>query len=178
MILIDGSSLNGKTTFSERLAQSIGAQVVDIDIICKNWIDNQMKNKNDIERYLFALKTDELTDLYILKNLEDIIKKKSNNSVILLGMYMEVIYRSIIVNTLGKYFNQVVSIYFCSKTFKEVEMMLKMRQKEYGFIPNEKDIVFHEYNYSKRLLMSDGLMLSIGMDASFIADITVSNMFV
>lgn len=179
LILFDGGTLNGKTTFAERLARNIGAQVVDIDIICKKWLDQKIEKLNDFERYLFALKVDELTSIYILKNLENIIKAKSNNSVILVGSYMEVIYRSIIVKTLGKYFSQAVSIYCCSKTFKEVEMMLRMREKDYGVvIPDMKAKALEEYNYSKRLLASDGLMLSLGMEASFIADITVSNMFV
>ena len=110
LLLFDGSSLNGKTTFAERLAQTIDAQVVDSDIICKKWIDEQIKNKNVIERFLFASNVNELTDRYILKNLEKIIKEKSNKTVILVGSYLEVIYRSIIVKTLGKYFERVVHL--------------------------------------------------------------------
>lgn len=57
-------------------------------------------------------------------------------------------------------------------------MMLKMREGDFGVIPNMKDEILHEYEYSKRLLEYDGFMLGVGMDASFIADITVSDMFV
>ena len=100
LILLDGSSLNGKTTFARRLARNINAQVVDIDIICKDWIDEQMESKNDMEKFFFLLKTNELTDIYILENLENIIRNKSSNNVILVGSYMEIIYRAIICKTL------------------------------------------------------------------------------
>ena len=77
-----------------------------------------------------------------------------------------------------KYFNQVVSIYCCSKSFEDVEMMLKKREAEYGVIPGLKYKILHDYNYSQRMLQSNGIMLGFGMSASFIADIGVSDMFV
>lgn len=178
LILIDGASINGKSTFAGRLARNIGAEVVDIDIICKEWMDEQLKNKNCYEKKLFMLKADQLTDVYVLENLEKIIRKKSNNTVILVGSYLEVIYRSIISKTLGKYFEQVISIYCCSKGFKDLKMMLEKRESQMGEYGEMRQRIFSEYDYSKRLLKNDGIVLGIGMDASFIADISVSDMFV
>lgn len=46
---------------------------------------------------------------------------------------MEVIYRTIIARTLGKYFEQTISIYCCAKKFKDVIRMKESREKEFGY---------------------------------------------
>ena len=181
LVLIDGSSLNGKSTFARRIVNNLnGAEIVDIDLICKDYMDQHLQQlKNPLERYYFLSQADKLTDIYILDNLEKMIKEKSSNTVILVGCYLEVMYRAIISKTLGKYFEQIVSIYCCAKTFKEVEMLIKERDKEFGKEDKELEIqIYIDYEYSKQLLADGGSMLGIGMDASFIADTSVSNMFV
>lgn len=179
LILFDGGSLNGKSTFARRLAKHIDCEIVDIDMICEDWIEEQLqKLQNSIERQIFMSRLDKMTDMLILKTLEETIRKKSSKSVILVGCYMELPYRAVISKTLGRYFEQMVSIYCCSKTFMEVEMLMKKRDQEYGAISNIKNVIYKEYEHSKRLLEEDGLPLGIGMDVSFIADIHVSDMFV
>lgn len=180
LVLIDGASLNGKTTFAKRLGKRTNANVVDIDLLCKNWLEAESaKITNPVQNFSFMMNMDRLTDLYILENLERIVREKSKNgSVILVGSYMEVIYRSIIARTLGKYFQQVVSIYCCARTSKEVKNMKEKRDKEFGFSAETDAQVLELYNYSKRLLEKNGVALGIGMTASFIADNSVSDMFV
>ena len=179
LVHIDGGSLNGKTTFAKRLAKHINASVVDIDLLCKDWIEKEVeKYTNPAQRFAFLMNMDRLTDEYLLKNLERIIKEKSKKgSVILVGAYMEVIYRSIIARVFGQYFQQTVSIYCCARSFKEIKAMKAQRDKEFGFTMNETEVVLKQYNYSKRLLEGNGIMLGFGMAASFIADNSVSDMF-
>ena len=180
LILIDGASLNGKTTFAKRLAKKTNASVVDIDLLCKDWIEveyEKITNPNQI--YSFIMNIDKLTDVYILDNLERIIRGNSKNgSVILVGSYMELIYRSIIVRTLGKYFHQVVSIYCCALTSKEVKKMKEKRDQEFGYSAENVEEILNQYNYSKKLLENNGIALGLGMAASFIVDNGVSDMFV
>lgn len=180
LVLIDGSSLNGKTTFAKRLAKQANATVIDIDLLCKDWIEAEItKITNPVQKHSFMMNLDRLTDVYILENLERIIKKKSKKgSVILVGCYMELIYRSIIARTLGKYFHQVISIYCCAFTWKEVKNMKDKRDKEFGYSAETDDQILKQYNYSKRLLENNGVALGLGMTASFIADNSVSDMFV
>ena len=65
LILIDGSSLNGKTTFATRLSNQTKASIVDIDLICKEWIEQYLlKNPNSIDKFSFMMKMDKLTDIY------------------------------------------------------------------------------------------------------------------
>lgn len=179
LILIDGASMNGKTTLSKRLAKMTGASVVDIDLLCKDWIEKEhAKIANPIQQFAFMMNMDRLTDVYILENLERIVREKAKKgSVILVGCYMEVIYRAIIAKTLGKYFQQTVSIYCCARSFKEVKAMKTSREKEFGYSAETDEQVLNQYNYSKRLLAGEGVMLGFGMASSFIADNSVSDMF-
>lgn len=179
LILIDGCSLNGKTTLGKRLSNHIQASIVDIDLICKEWIEQYLvKSTNPIDKFSFINEMDKLTDVYILENLEKIIKEKSQKgNVILVGCYMELIYRSIIVKTLGKYFDQVVSIYCCAKSFNEIIKMKKKRDIEFGFSGETDEEILNQYIYSKNLLEYEGIMLGLGMGASFITDNSVSDIF-
>lgn len=179
LILIDGASMNGKTTLSKRLAKTIGASVVDIDLLCKDWIEKeQAKITNPFQQFTLMMNMERLTDVYILENLERIVREKAKKgSVILVGCYMEVIYRAIIARTLGKYFQQTVSIYCCSRSFKDVKAMKTNREKEFGYSVETDEEVMEQYNYSKRLLDDKGVMLGFGMAASFVSDNSVSDMF-
>lgn len=180
LILIDGSSMNGKTTFANRLVKKIKGNIIDIDLICKDWIDKQISQiNNPFQRFSFISRLDQLTDLYILESLENMIKEKSKKgNVILVGCYMEPVYRSIIARTLGKYFKQVVSIYFCAKTFDDIKKLKSKRDKEFGFSAESEENVLKQHEYSKRLVdFEQGVMLGFGMDKSFISDTTVSDMF-
>ena len=181
LVFIDGASLNGKSTFAKRLAKYINANVIDIDILCKKWVEKEVEKISDFtKKILFLHNMDKLTDDYLLHNLEKIIREKSKEgNVILVGSYMEVVYRSIIARVMGQYFNEIVSIYCCARSWKEVRTMKLKRDKEFGdngSVVSEKDIL-KDYKYSKRLLQFNGRMLGFGMSASFIADNTVSDMF-
>lgn len=180
LTLIDGASLNGKSTLAERLAKFTNANIVDIDMICKEWIENELaKIKDPSRRFAFLMNMDKLTDEYILNNLERIVREYSKKgSVILVGCYMEVMFRAIIAKTLGKYFEKTISIYCCARSFKEVREMKVKRDKEFGNSSESEANVLNQYNFSKRLLEEDGIMLGFGMTASFIADTKVSDMFV
>lgn len=181
LVLVDGSSLSGKSTFAKRLAPIIDANIVDIDIICQEFLHEQLRSSNNSERFLFLSGYDyfdKLSDQFLENNLENIIREKSTHSVILVGSYMELLYRTVIAKTLGKYFSQVVSIYFNQKNFKDVSMMLKKRNIEFGYEEEYMlDNILENYRYAQRLLESGGILLGIEMNASFISDTYVSDMF-
>lgn len=180
LVLIDGATLNGKSTLAERLSSHISASVVDIDLICAAWVEKQLAQfTNPVQRMSFIMNINRLTDDYIFSNLERIVQEDSKKgSVILVGCYMEVIYRGIISKTLGKYFDQVVSIYCVAKTFSEVKRMKQKRDREFAVSAITDEQVLNQYNYSKRLLEDNGIMLGIGMNHSFITDNSVSDLFV
>ena len=56
LVLIDGASLNGKTTFANRLAKQVNATVIDIDLLCKDWIEAEIaKITNPVQKYSFII---------------------------------------------------------------------------------------------------------------------------
>lgn len=182
LILIDGPSANGKTTFAYRISQHINGIVIDIDLLCQEWIETHLKAlKSYSEKIKFVEHMDELTDNYILDELENIIreKSKSNKPVILVGLYLEVIYRSIIARTLGKYFEKVVSLLCCEKSFEQVKKFIQSRNAEFKrVLPGAFSTCAKEYVIAQNLLSIDNRdFLGAGMTASFIVDSEVSNMF-
>ncbi len=181
-ILIDGASANGKTTLAERIAKQTNGIIVDIDLLCKDWMEEQMQTvKTRVEMFELITNMDELTDQYLLDELENIIYKKSKlgRPVILVGMYLELIYRAIISRTLGKYFERVISLVCCEKSFRKVENFINERNKKFSSdLPFEKEKCLQQYRYAKQFIeRANGFFLGVGMTSSFIVDSTVSNMF-
>lgn len=176
LILIDGPSASGKTTFAKRLAKKTNAIIVDIDLLCIDWL-----NKQDKKNIYALIDFDRLTDQYLLDELENIIKEKSryNRPVILVGFYMEIIYRSIIARTLGKYFQKMISIVCCEESFEKVVKMIESRNQKFRTnLPNEKKNTLDQYNFVKEFVDSNSrIFLGVGMDMSFIVDTEVSDMF-
>ena len=182
LILIDGPSANGKTTLAHRISKHIDGIVVDIDFLCQDWIKKHLQSiKSYREKMEFLNHSDELTDAYLLNELENIIRKKSkgNKPVILVGLYLEVIYRSIIAKTLGKYFDKTVSLLCCEKTFEQVKRFIRSRNAEFNtVVPDELSGCANEYYIAQNLISAKNReFLGFGMSASFIVDSEVSNMF-
>lgn len=180
LLIVDGGSSNGKTTFAFELAKKVDGTVVDIDLLCKDWIEEHLKNaKSQLELFYIKYNADSLTDAYLLDNLEGIIHKKSlsKKPVILVVYYKELIYRSILARTLGKYFDEVISLVCCEKDFKQVKKFIKKRQQEYGpGIPNEIEMSFQQWNLVNEFInCQNGFFLGIGMDKSFVIDSKVTD---
>lgn len=179
LVLIDGASLNGKSTLAQHLAKVVNASIVDIDLLCASWAEKQLANSsNTLSRISFVINIERHMDEYIYNNLERIIKGESvKGTVILVGSYMELIYRGIISKTLGQYFEQVVSIYCCAKTFDEVKVMKRKREQQFGSAATDEQVL-EEYKYAKQLLENNGIVLGLGMNYSFISDNSVTNKFI
>ena len=42
--MVDGGSLNGKSTIANRIAKHVNGIVLDIDLLCKDWLEEQLKS--------------------------------------------------------------------------------------------------------------------------------------
>ncbi len=182
MILVDGPSNNGKSTFAKRLAKKINAEVIDIDILCVEWMEKQSKTiQNEFERVMMLLQMDQMTDKYLEDNMERIIRQKStlNRPVILVGMFVDLIARSIVVKTLGKYFDNVISILVCENTYKDMQKLIRFRDKEMGWSrESDNEDCKRQFEYTQRLIAHAGAMqFGFGMRKSFIINTRVSDMF-
>lgn len=180
LVLIDGPSNNGKTTLAKRISDKTGAEIVDIDLICKDWMDRELNSSiNRLDMIQKLMQMNQLTDRYIEDHLEKIIKQKSetNRPVILVGMYLELVYRCIIVKTLGKYFNRVISVFVCENTLEDVQKLIDSRCEEFGQeLPGEREKCVEDYKFAQNLIhRANGIFLSLGMNASFIVNTSVSD---
>ncbi len=113
-IYFDGASCAGKSTMAQKMAKAFEIEVVDIDNMFEEYLNKKLsKCKDEKKRRKILRKADETSNVYIKNHLESEILKKSNNgqkSVILVGGFYELIFRSIIRHTLGGHFKGVVSL--------------------------------------------------------------------
>ena len=180
LIFVDGASLNGKTTFATRLAKQIDGILVDIDLVCVEWLNSQLqrcKTRQQIMQVLVC--SNKATDEYLLNNLENLISNysKEGKPVILVGYYVEVIYRGVVARTLGKYFENIVSLFCCELNFHKVEQFMKIRESEFLTKARREDILAQYLLAQKRINLEGGRLLGFGMDHSFVVNSTVSDMF-
>lgn len=180
-ILVDGGSLNGKSTIANRIAKHVNGIVLDIDLLCKDWLEEQLKSaKTPIECFFIIQNYNKLTDDFLLNELENIVCQKSalERPIFLVGQYLEVIYRSVIARTLGKYFERTVSLLCCENSFKIVEQHIAKRNKEFSTnLSDIRQMCLEKYKTALLLIRDYRCFLGMGMDTSFIVNCDVSNMF-
>lgn len=153
---------------------------MDIDLVCVEWLNSQLqrcKTRQQIMQVLVC--SNKATDEYLLNNLENLISNysKEGKPVILVGYYVEVIYRGIVARTLGKYFENIVSLFCCELNFHKVEQFMKIRESEFLTKARREDILAQYLLAQKRINLEGGRLLGFGMDHSFVVNSTVSDMF-
>jgi uridine kinase len=176
LILIDGASCCGKSTMASKIAERFpeSVEVVDIDYLAKDWIEAELEKINDInEKFAFALQANALSDVYLTDNLEKIVsdKAKEGKTVILVGCFLEYIYRALIGTTLGKYFKKVVFF----TVYESDEMMQKYDRARNNDTTKPALRVFNwkndrYYNFLKQVMEVEPFCLGYGADLSFIID--------
>lgn len=183
-VLVDGPSNSGKSTFAQRLAMAVDAEVVDIDGLCAEYILNSVQNCKSKQEYVNTLlRMNSETSEYIKSKLEDIVKTKAKEgkTVILVGMYIDTIYRCILSNTIGKrYFDRTVSLFCLEQSFTRIERMIESRNSEFNMkkIHGEYQKVQEQYNLAKEIAEEDnGIFLTFGMNSSYLVSTRVSDWY-
>ena len=155
--------------------------MLDVDLLCKDWLEEQLKSaKTPVERFFILQNYNKLTDDFLLNELENIVCQNSalERPIFLVGQYLEVIYRSVIARTLGKFFDKTVSLLCCENSFKIVEQHLAKRNEEFSTnLPGIREMCLEKYRTALFLIRDNRHFLGMGMDASFIVNCDVSNMF-
>lgn len=115
LVFVDGPSCSGKSTLVDKLSDYFDAIVVDSDKLATIGYQNYQSSRafcyDEVKTFE---EIDKLTDDYVVDQIEGIVAEAStqNKPVILVGTHINLISRAIIVNTLGKYFENIVSL-FC-----------------------------------------------------------------
>lgn len=181
-ILIDGGSLQGKSTLANRIAKQTNAIVLDIDLLCRDWVDERLKKVQSQDEYMkIMLSLGKLTNKFIQDELENIVcqKSKLGRPVILVGRYLEVLYRAIIARTLGKYFEKTMSLLCCENNFKIIEQHMAKREKEFSMVTPDimrQQIIIEYKNTIDFINQCNGNFLGVGMTTSFIVNIVFTKL--
>ena len=178
LIFVDGPSCSGKSTLVERLLDYIDATVVDSDKLATIGYQNYQSSKafcyDEVKTFE---EIDQLTDDYVVEQIEGIISEASqekNKPVILVGSYVNMISRAIVVNALGKYFENIISL-FCFEP--DTQKFTEAANKRAGIMSKEFNrnsnnplylLMFQQYDAFIRTVRFDPIYLGRGVNYSFI----------
>lgn len=169
-IFMDGVSGTGKSTLARKIQQRYGEDkvaVLDIDYICKDYLESMQKklSKNEFLKFFFHFQ--EKSDKYITENLENMVIKASEGkkSVVIVGSYIFVIARAVMGYTLGmKYFPNTVSITLVEEINVISNRLLK-RDKKF-----DCHQIVSEINFLNQMINEDISFLGIGTNLTIVAN--------
>ena len=177
LIVIDGASCSGKTTTAKKIKSQFPdtIEVVDIDEVCLLWIEKKkMECKNIIELMKINQNYDNLTTMYIKDNLESIVKQASDGgkkSVIVVGTFLEMIFRGYMGTTLGKHFKKVMFLTM-HETIEKIRENNKKRDMDFDLrtSPELWMRMRGQYEYIEKVLSLCPIGFGLGSDLSFIVN--------
>ncbi len=177
LIVIDGASCSGKTTTAKKIKNRFPdtIEVVDIDEVCLLWIKKKkMECKNIMELMKINQNYDNLTTMYIKDNLESIVKQASDGgkkSVIVVGTFLEMIFRGYMGTTLGKHFKKVMFLTM-HETIEKIRENNKKRDMDFDLrtSPELWMRMRGQYEYIEKVLSLCPIGFGLGSDLSFIVN--------
>ena len=177
LIVIDGVSCSGKTTTAKKIKSQFPntIEVVDIDEVCLHWIKKKkMECKSIIELMKINQNYDELTTMYLKDNLESIVERASNGgkkSVIVVGTFLEMIFRGYMGTTLGKHFKKVM-FFTMHETIEKIRENNQKRDMDFDLrTPPELWMrMCEQYEYIEKVLSLCPIGFGLGSDLSFIVN--------
>lgn len=176
LILIDGASCSGKTTLAKKLGAKYpeSINVVDVDLVCMEWIKRQIEKSPSLERKINILRhQDKLTDQFLLENFEEMVKGASieGKTTIVVGCFMDIIYRALAGFTLGKYYKRTAFVTI-QEGWSDMKYNMKQRELQFEGMGSESQIrqTEEQYVFFENVLNNEPNLLGIGADRSFIVN--------
>ena len=163
LIVIDGESGTGKTTFAKKLCEKRDFVFLDYDECAKNFFEEYLKSSNK-SCYIVS---EELVDDLLAKHLEDEVKKRSNNgqkTVVLVGAFRNIVLRTIIVNTIGSCFQRKISLVIHDKLEDNIR---RIKARSTYTFPEEIELATRMYNDMEYFRITAIHSYGIGFDVSF-----------
>lgn len=176
-VLLDGESCSGKTTISNELKRRFPdtVEIVDIDILCLDWIKSKTEAcQSSLDKLKILYNFENLTDRFIKDNLEDIVKEKSKNNktVILLGCFIDLVFRAFVGTIFGKYFSKTVFLTL-HESWDELNKNLEKRDKMFNEESKtnstlQKINTKQQFDFLEKVINENPHYLGVGADCSFV----------
>lgn len=177
LIILDGVSCSGKSTTAKKIAEKFPetAEVIDIDYLFNAWLHREAeKIQNKEVQKDFLKKVERQGDDYLKLNLENLISNRAREgkTVVLVGCFLETIYRAFSGTTLGKYFDKVAifTIYENMTTLKKYQ---ESRESDFGnpggkVSPEQIEETSRQYDFLTQVINLQPFVLGFGADVSFL----------
>ena len=185
LIILDGTSLSGKTTFAKKLAKEYGINIVDVDEYLIKWLKEIVNAPLTAAAKERKIRNFKLTANDRLTNeLEDILLKESDGgkkSVILVGVFIYDMQRFVVADKLGRLFGGAIS-FMLHEPMKMIKKRISERDKQFGSSTPENSMARIEKDYFvvSQVLSNEITMkyLGIGLEESFVVDhVTIGKLF-
>lgn len=177
LIILDGVSCSGKSTIAKKIGKKFPetVEVIDIDYLFSAWVHREAeKITRGDEKNIFLNKIEKQGDEYLKLNLENIIANRARDgkTVVLVGCFLETIYRAFLGTIFGKYFENVAifKIYEEMTTLKEYQ---ESREEDFGnpggkVLQEQVDETSKQYSFLKQVISLQPFVLGFGADVSFL----------
>ena len=163
-VLVDGLSCTGKTSFAEMLKKRYDVEVMDIDYLSAEYARRVINYK--FSRFPVSMRAymkenftkifEMETDNYIHSVFEQDVKKaaKTGKTVVVVGMYLDIITRAVVADKLGKYCKSTVGFVF-HEDWETIIRREKERDIKYGTKDVSKQAIERDkkpYEYMQKAL--------------------------
>ena len=177
LIILDGVSCSGKSTTAKKIAENFPetAEVIDVDYLFNAWLHKEAENiTSEEEKRIFLNRAKKQGDDYLKLNLENLIANRAEEgkTVVLVGCFLETIYRAFLGTIFGRYFDKVAifTIYEEMATLKKYQESRETNLNNPGgkVSPEQIDETSKQYDFLTKVINLQQFVLGFGADVSLI----------
>lgn len=176
LIVLDGVSCSGKSTMAKKIAEKFPetVEVIDIDYLFYGSIYREAVKFTKEEWMTFWDDVEKHGNEYLKLNLENIVSNRAQEgkTIILVGCFLETIYRAFIGTILGKYFKNVAffTIYEEMGTLKKYQ---ENRESDFNnpggkLLMEQINETSKQLSFLKQVIAEQPIMLGCGADLSIL----------
>lgn len=176
LIVLDGVSCSGKSSTAKKIAEKFPetVEVIDVDYLLYGHIYREAEKFTREEWMNFWDNVEKQGNEYLKLNLENLIsnRAKEGKTVILVGCFLETIYRAFIGTILGKYFENVAFLTICEE-MGTLQKYQESREADFNnpggkILMEQIDETSKQLSFLKRVIAEQPVMLGCGADLSIL----------
>ena len=179
LIILDGVSCSGKSTTAKKIGEKFPetVEIIDIDYLFSACVHREAEKINrKEEKNTFLNRLEKQGDEYLKLNLENIIanRAREGKTVVLVGCFLETIYRAFLGTIFGRYFDKVAifTIYEDMATLKKYQ---ENREADFNnpggkVLQEQIDETSKQYSFLTQVINLQSFVLGFGADVSVLID--------